>query len=112
MQIPIDWYRHFSYKAHARSPAGSGNLDELPGNDGPTAYAIALWHRLGDYAAGLANGTHLQVEGEVHTRDYVEKTGKKAAEVKKCITEIRATAIVKLDRPKKDATSDPEGAAA
>jgi len=53
----------------------------------------------------------LQIEGELRTREYVEKTGgKKSAEVKKSITEVRATAIAKLDRPKKGA--EPEGAAA
>jgi len=45
----------------------------------------------------------------------VQKTGgKKSAEVKKTITEIRATSIAKLDRTKKDGESvpDAEGAAA
>ena len=78
-----------------------------------TWHRIVAWGRLGEYAAGLTKGAHLQVEGEIRTREYVEKAGgKKSAEEKKSITEIRATAIAKLDRPKKDATSDAEGAAA
>ena len=76
-----------------------------------TWHRIIAWGRLGEYAANLTKGTHLQIEGELRTREYVEKSGaKKSAEAKKSITEIRATAIAKLDRPKKDAES--EGAAA
>jgi single-strand DNA-binding protein len=76
-----------------------------------TWHRIIAWGRLGEYAANLTKGTHLQIEGELRTREYVEKTGaKKSAEAKKSITEIRATAIAKLDRPKKDTES--EGAAA
>ena len=76
-----------------------------------TWHRIIAWGRLGEYAANLTKGTHLQIEGEIRTREYVEKNGgKKSAEAKKSITEIRATAIAKLDRPKKDAES--EGAAA
>ena len=80
-----------------------------------TWHRIIVWGKLGEYAAGLAKGAHLQIEGEIRTRDYVQKTGgKKSAEVKKTITEVRATSISKLDRPKKDgdAAADPEGAAA
>ncbi len=76
-----------------------------------TWHRIIAWGQLGEYAANLRKGTHLQIEGELRTRDYVEKAGgKKSAEAKKSITEIRATAIAKLDRPKKAA--EPEGAAA
>jgi single-strand DNA-binding protein len=78
-----------------------------------TWHRIIAWGRLGEYAATLTKGAHLQIEGELRTRDYVQKTGgEKPAEVKKSITEIRATAIAKLDRPKKGAASDNEGAAA
>ena len=76
------------------------------------------WHRVialgrqGEYAARLTKGTHLQIEGEIRTREYVQKAeGEKSAEVKKSITEIHATAIAKLDRPMKNTTSDAEGAA-
>jgi single-strand DNA-binding protein len=78
-----------------------------------TWHRIIAWGRLGEYAAGLTKGAHLQVEGEIRTREYVQKAdGKKSAEVKKSITEIRAIGIAKLNRPKKDAASDTEGAAA
>jgi single-strand DNA-binding protein len=78
-----------------------------------TWHRIIAWGRLGEYAAKLTKGAHLQIEGEIRTREYRQKAdGKKSAEVKKSITEIRATAIAKLDRPKTNAASDAQGAAA
>ena len=78
-----------------------------------TWHRIVCWGRLADYAAELTKGAHLQVEGEITTREYVQKTGgKKPTEVKKSITEIRANQIAKLTRPKKDGESDAQGAAA
>jgi single-strand DNA-binding protein len=80
-----------------------------------TWHRIIAWGKLGDYAANLIKGAHLQIEGEIRTREYVQKTGvEKSAEVNKTITEIRATSIAKLDRTKKDGDSvpDAEGAAA
>ena len=68
------------------------------------------WHRCiafgrtGEAAAALLKGSHVQVEGEIRTREYTEKAnGKKAAVVKKTITEIRVYRFAKLDRPR---TSD------
>lgn len=78
-----------------------------------TWHRIICWGRLADYAAGFTKGAHLQVQGEITTREYVEKTGgKKSAEVKKSITEIRASQIAKLTHSKKDGESDAPGAAA
>src|SRR5205823_5045126 len=67
------------------------------------------WHRCvafgrsGEYAATLTKGAHVQVEGEIRTREYTENNGgkKKATPVKKTITEIRVYRIAKLDRPSK-----------
>ncbi len=66
------------------------------------------WHRCvafgraGEFAATLLKGAHVQVEGEIRTREYEEKTGgKKAATVKKTITEIRVNRIARLDLPSK-----------
>jgi single-strand DNA-binding protein len=74
------------------------------------------WHRCivfgraGEYSAQLTKGTQVQVEGEIRTREYTEKSGgKKSAPVKKTITEIRVYRIAKLDRSGK---ADREGAAA
>jgi single-strand DNA-binding protein len=66
------------------------------------------WHRCvafgqaGEYAAKLLKGAHVQIDGEIRTREYTEKTdGKKAATAKKTITEIRVYRLAKLDRPAK-----------
>ena len=80
-----------------------------------TWHRIIAWGKLGEYAANLTKGAHLQIEGEIRTREYVQKTGgKKSAEVKKSITEVRAASISRLDRTKKDGDGvpDAEGAAA
>ncbi len=76
-----------------------------------TWHRCVVWGKLGEYAATLTKGAHVQVEGEIRTRDYTQKVGngKKAAEVKKSVTEVRVLSIVKLDRPKKaDADNPPE----
>jgi single-strand DNA-binding protein len=69
------------------------------------------WHRCvafgraGEYAATLLKGAQVQVEGEIRTREYAEKSGgKKPTTVKKTITEIRVYRIAKLDRPSKAGT--------
>jgi single-strand DNA-binding protein len=80
-----------------------------------TWHRIIAWGKLGEYAASLTKGAHLQIEGELRTRDYVQKAGdQKSAEVAKTITEVRATSIAKLDRAKTDGESAvaAEGAAA
>ncbi len=78
-----------------------------------TWHRIVAWGRVGEYAASLTKGAHLQIEGEIRTRQYVQKTGgKNSAETKNSITEVRATGIAKLDRPKKHGASDAKGAAA
>jgi single-strand DNA-binding protein len=79
-----------------------------------TWHRVIAWGKLGEYAANLLKGAHLQIEGEIRSREYVQKTGgKKSAEVKKTITEICATSIAKLDRTKNgESVPDTEGAAA
>ena len=75
-----------------------------------TWHRCIVWGKLGDFAATLTKGAHVQIEGEIRTREYVQKSaGKNPADLKKSITEIRAFAIIKLDRPAK---SEAEGAAA
>jgi single-strand DNA-binding protein len=69
------------------------------------------WHRCvvfgpqAAFAATLLKGTHVQIEGELRTREYTDQ----ATGVKKSITEIRVFRITKLDRAAK---FDREGAAA
>ena len=75
-----------------------------------TWHRCIVWGKLAEFAATLAKGTHVQIEGEIQTREYTQKaSGKKAAEVKRSITEVRVNSIVKLDRPSGPAASAPEG---
>ena len=67
-----------------------------------TWHRCIVWGKLGEFAATLTKGAHLQVEGEIRTREYTAKaTGKVSEPVKKLITEIRVFTINKLDRPAK-----------
>lgn len=58
------------------------------------------WHRciafgyVGEYAARLTKGAHVQIEGELQTREYTPAKG----EAKKSITEVRIRQLAKLDR--------------
>ncbi len=63
------------------------------------------WHRCvvfgpqATFAATLLKGAHVQIEGELRTREYTEKpAGKKSPPVKKTATEIRVYRVIKLDR--------------
>ena len=67
-----------------------------------TWHRCIVWGKLGEFAATLTKGAHVQIEGEIRTREYPQKaTGKKSEPVKKSITEIRVFTINKLDRPAK-----------
>ena len=66
------------------------------------------WHRcvvfgkLSEFAATLKKGTHLQVEGELRSREYVSpKTGSSQR-----IWEVRVASILKLDRAVKPSPSE------
>jgi single-strand DNA-binding protein len=72
-----------------------------------TWHRCIVWGKLGEFAATLTKGAHVQVEGEIRSREYTPKAS--GGEGKKSITEVRVTSITKLDRSKK---SDAEGAAA
>jgi single-strand DNA-binding protein len=75
-----------------------------------TWHRCIVWGKLGEFAATLTKGAHVQVEGDIRIREYAEKaSGKKVEPVKKSITEIRVFTINKLDRP---AGNTNEGAAA
>ena len=78
-----------------------------------TWHRCVVWGKLGEFAATLTKGAHVQIEGEIRTREYAQKgLGKKAAEVTKSITEVHVVSIVKLDRSgKPESTVDPEAAA-
>ena len=67
-----------------------------------TWHRCIVWGKLGEFAATLIKGAHVQIEGDIRTREYAPQ-----ASDKKTITEIRVTSITKLDRSTKA-----EGAAA
>jgi len=56
------------------------------------------WHRavvfgrLTALASALKKGDHVQIQGQLRTREYAKDAGKKS------VTEIRVTSILKLDR--------------
>ena len=79
-----------------------------------TWHRCIVWGKLGEFAATLTKGAHVQIEGDIRNREYTPQTkGKKTDVAKKSITEIRVTAITKLDRPVKGTDgSEAEGAAA
>jgi single-strand DNA-binding protein len=68
------------------------------------------WHRcvvfgkLGEFAATLKKGAHIQAEGELRSRKY--DSTKSNTEV--TVWEIRVNSILKLDRAQKAAAEDDE----
>ena len=66
------------------------------------------WHRcvvfgkLSEFAKTLTKGAHVQVEGELRSREY----GSKKTNSKQRVWEIRVSSILKLDRAEKSAPED------
>jgi len=69
------------------------------------------WHRcvvfgkLSEFAKTLTKGAHIQVEGELRSREYDSKK----TDSKLRVWEIRVVSILKLDRAEKAAAEDQEG---
>ena len=68
------------------------------------------WHRcvvfgkLSEFAKTLTKGAHIQVEGELRSREYDSKK----TDSKRRVWEIRVASILKLDRAEKAAPDDQE----
>ncbi len=68
------------------------------------------WHRcivfgkLSEFAKTLTKGAHIQVEGELRSREYDSKK----TDTKQRIWEVRVDSILKLDRAEKSAPEDQE----
>ena len=68
------------------------------------------WHRcvvfgkLSEFAKTLTKGAHIQVEGELRSREYDSKK----TNTKQRVWEIRVASILKLDRAEKAAPEDQE----
>ena len=66
-----------------------------------TWHRCIVWGKLRGFAASLTKGAHVQIEGEIRTRQYTPRSSGNASGELKSITEVRVTSISKLDRPKK-----------
>ena len=42
-----------------------------------TWHRCIVWGKLGEFAATLTKGAHVQIEGEIRTREYTQKTSRK-----------------------------------
>jgi single-strand DNA-binding protein len=71
-----------------------------------TWHRCIVWGKLGEFAATLTKGAHVQIEGDIRNRDYTPSSrNNKPSEGKKSISEVRVTSITKLDRPAKAASA-------
>ena len=61
-----------------------------------------VWGKLAEYAKTLTKGSHLQIEGELRSREYQDKKNGNA----KRRWEIRVDSILKLDRAEKASADD------
>lgn len=68
-----------------------------------------VWGKLADLAKTLTKGAHLQIEGELHSRAYVDT---KQGNITRRIWEVRVESILKLDRAERAAAKEEQPAAA
>jgi len=62
-----------------------------------------VWRKLAEYAKTLTKGAHLQIAGELRSREYQDK---KNGNAKRRVWEIRVDSILKLDRAEKASAED------
>ncbi|MGD1082611.1 MAG: single-stranded DNA-binding protein, partial [Candidatus Sulfotelmatobacter sp.] len=63
-----------------------------------------VFGKLAEFAKTLTKGAHIQVEGELRSREYTSKK----TDSKQRVWEIRVASILKLDRAEKAAPEDQE----
>ena len=63
-----------------------------------------VFGKFAEFARTLTKGAHIQVEGELRSREYDSKK----TDTKQRVWEIRVTSILKLDRAEKAAPEDQE----
>ena len=68
-----------------------------------TWHRCIVWGSRGEFASTLLKGAHVQIEGEIRTREYSK------GDEKRTVTEIRVRNVLKLDRAAK---AEVQGAAA
>jgi single-strand DNA-binding protein len=62
-----------------------------------------VWGKLTEYAKTLTKGAHLQIEGELRSREYAARKNKDA---KRRVWEVRVDSILKLDRAERASSDD------
>ena len=62
-----------------------------------------VWGKLAEYAKTLTKGAHVQIEGELRSREYADK---KNGDAKRRVWEVRVDSILKLDRAEKASADD------
>lgn len=67
-------------------------------------HSCVVFGKLSEFAKTLVKGTHIQVEGELRSREYSSKK----ADAKQRIWEIRVNSILKLDRAEKAGPEEQE----
>ena len=67
-------------------------------------HRCAVFGKLSEFASTLKKGAHIQVEGELRSREYDSKK----TDSKQRIWEIKVDSILKLDRAEKSAPEDSE----
>jgi single-strand DNA-binding protein len=65
-------------------------------------HRCVVWGKFAEFAATLTKGIHLQVEGELRSREYERD------DVKQRIWEIRTESILKLDRAERRQEPEPD----
>ena len=63
-----------------------------------------VWGRLAEYAKTLTKGAHVAVEGELRSRERVDKK----ADAKQRVWEVRVASILKFDRAEKASPEEAE----
>ena len=70
-------------------------------------HRCVVWGRLAEYAKTLTKGTHVAVEGELRSRERVDKK----TDAKQRVWEVRVASILKLDRAEKASPEEVENIA-
>jgi len=68
-----------------------------------------VWGKLAEDAKTLTKGAHVQIEGELRSREYADK---KNGDAKRRVWEVRVDSILKLDRAEKAYADDQSAAPA
>jgi single-strand DNA-binding protein len=100
--------RTFAPTATAALPPSRSQLSPPKKDDKYIAHTE--WHhcvvfgKLSEFAKTLTKGAHIQVQGELRSREYDSKK----TDAKQRVWEIRVTSILKLDRAEKATAEDQE----